>query len=65
MILGDAGLRQRQTKAVNPHYPIPPWLTKDATRDRSNRLLEGAMSHPPARMSDLVNRLGEPGNTRP
>src|ERR1700730_9142730 len=39
MRLSDAGLRQRQTKALYPHHPSPPWLIEDATRDRSNRLL--------------------------
>jgi hypothetical protein len=41
MRLSDAGLRQRKTKAVYPDHPFPPWLTEDAARDRSNRLLEG------------------------
>jgi hypothetical protein len=39
MRLSDAGLHRRRTKAVYPHHPSPPWLTEDATRDRSNRLL--------------------------
>jgi hypothetical protein len=39
MRLSDAGLRQRQTKALYPNHRLPPWLTEDATRDRSNRLL--------------------------
>jgi hypothetical protein len=41
MRLGDAGLRQRQTKARYPNHRLPPWLTEDATRDRSSRLLDG------------------------
>ena len=41
MRLSDAGLRQRQTKAVNPDHRLPPWLTEDAASDRSNRLLGG------------------------
>ena len=40
MRLSDAGLRQRQTKAVYLNHRFPPWLTEDATRDRSNRLLD-------------------------
>jgi hypothetical protein len=40
MRLSDAGLHQRQTKALYLNHRLPPWLTKDATRDRSNRLLE-------------------------
>jgi len=39
MRLSDAGLRQRQTKALYFNHQPPPWLTEDATRDRSNRLL--------------------------
>ena len=39
MRLSDAGLHQRQTKALYPNHRLPPWLTEDATRDRSNRLL--------------------------
>jgi hypothetical protein len=38
--LSDAGLHQRQTKALYPDHRLPPWLTEDATRDRSNRLLD-------------------------
>jgi hypothetical protein len=40
MRLSDAGLRRRQTKLIYPHHRFPSWLTEDATRDRSNRLLE-------------------------
>jgi len=40
MRLSDAGLRQRPTKALYPNHRSPPWLTEDATRDRSNRLLD-------------------------
>src|SRR6202035_1526713 len=39
MRLSDAGLRCRQTKVLYPDHRLPPWLTEDATRDRSNRLL--------------------------
>jgi hypothetical protein len=39
MRLSDAGLHQRQTKALYPNHRLPPWLIEDATRDRSNRLL--------------------------
>src|SRR5579863_6228408 len=42
MRLSDAGLHRRQTKALYPNHRLPPWLTEDATRDRSNRLLEDA-----------------------
>ena len=38
MRLSDAGPR-RQTKAVYSDHRLPPWLTEDAPRDRSNRLL--------------------------
>jgi len=40
MRLSDAGPHQRQTKALYPNHRSPPWLTEDATRDRSNRLLD-------------------------
>jgi hypothetical protein len=30
MRLSDAGLRQRQTKALYPNHRLPPWLTEDA-----------------------------------
>jgi hypothetical protein len=39
MRLSDAGLHQRQTKALYPDHRLSPWLTEAATRDRSNRLL--------------------------
>src|SRR5579859_7325790 len=39
MRLSDARLHQRQTKALYLNHRSPPWLTEDATRDRSNRLL--------------------------
>jgi len=42
MRLSDAGLRQRQTKALYLNHRLPPWLTEDAPRDRSNRLLDGS-----------------------
>ena len=29
-------------KLIYPNHRLPPWLTEDATRDRSNRLLGGA-----------------------
>ena len=41
MRLSDAGLHQRQTKALYLNHRLPPWLTEDAPRDRSNRLLAG------------------------
>ena len=44
MRLSDAGLRQCQTEAIYPDHRLPPWLTEDATRDRSNRLLEADRS---------------------
>jgi hypothetical protein len=31
----DAGLRQRQTKALYPNHRSSPWFIEDATRDRS------------------------------
>jgi len=43
MRLSDAGLRRRQTKMLYPNHRLPPWITEDATRDRSNRLLDAAV----------------------
>jgi hypothetical protein len=43
MRLSDAGLRRRPTKLIYPDHRPPPWLTEDATRDRSNRLLDGSV----------------------
>jgi len=36
MRLSDAELRCRRTKLIYPNHQSPPWLTEDATRDRSN-----------------------------
>ena len=38
--LSDARLRQPETKPLYTNHRPPPWLTEDATRDRSNRLLD-------------------------
>src|SRR5580692_3941018 len=46
MRLSDAGLHQRQTKALYPNHRLPPWPNEDATRDRSNRLLGDCASSP-------------------
>ena len=40
MRLSDTGLRRRPAKLVYLNHRLPPWLNEDATRDRSNRLLE-------------------------
>ena len=39
MRLSDARVRRRKTKLIYPNHRLPPWLTEDAPRDRSNRLL--------------------------
>src|SRR5260370_2931911 len=39
MRLSDARLRCRKSKQLYPDHRLPPSLTEDATRDRSNRLL--------------------------
>ena len=46
MRLSDAGLRRRPTKLIDPDHRLSPWLTEDATRDRSNRLLDLAPTLP-------------------
>jgi hypothetical protein len=38
--LSDAGPRRDPAKLISPDYRLPPWLTEDAPRDRSNRLLD-------------------------
>ena len=42
MRLSRARLHQRQSKAPYLNHRSPPWLTEDATRHRSNRLLFAA-----------------------
>jgi hypothetical protein len=39
MRLSDAGMRCRKTEPIYPDHRFPPWLTEDATGDRSNRWL--------------------------
>jgi hypothetical protein len=41
MRLSDARMRRRQPKLIYPNHRLPPWLTEDAPRDRSNRLSDG------------------------
>jgi hypothetical protein len=43
MRLSDAGLHRLQTKALYLNHRLPPSLTEDSTRDRSNRLLDGCV----------------------
>src|SRR5258708_18442681 len=40
MRLSGARFRKRPTKLIYPDHRLPPWLTEDTTRDRSNRLLD-------------------------
>jgi hypothetical protein len=54
--LSDAGLHQRQTKALYPNHRLPPWLTEDATRDRSNRLLGITSSRLAPTLQRMVDR---------
>jgi uncharacterized DUF497 family protein len=46
MRLSDAGLRRRQTTLIYLNHRLPPWLTEDASRDRSNRLLGPNLAQP-------------------
>ena len=39
MSLSNGRLRCPQTKPIYPDHKPPPWLSEDAARDRSNRLL--------------------------
>jgi hypothetical protein len=58
MRLSDAGLRYRPTKLIYPNHRFPPWLTEDAPRDRSNRLLEADRSdHACFRVRNNGNQL--------
>jgi len=45
MRLSDAGLRGHPTKLIYPDHRSSPWLTEDAPRDRSNRLLDHPENH--------------------
>jgi hypothetical protein len=61
MRLSDAGLHQRQTRALYRNHQSPPWLTEDATRDRSSRLLGGVQDGPPPWSNeDVASRSLEP-----
>src|SRR5260221_200658 len=46
MRLSDAVLGQRPTKLIYLNHRPPPWLTEDAARDRSNRLLGPNLAFP-------------------
>jgi hypothetical protein len=39
MRLSDAGIRRRKTKLIDPNHRLTPFLSEDATRDRSSRWL--------------------------
>jgi len=43
--MNDTRLRCRQSKLFNRHHPPPCYVTEDATRDRSNRLLGNVIAH--------------------
>jgi hypothetical protein len=43
MRLSDAQLRRRQTEPLYANHRLPPTFNEDATRVRSNRLLDGAL----------------------
>jgi hypothetical protein len=58
MRLSDAGLRQRPTKLLYPNHRLPPWLSEDAPRDRSNRLLDPALPKK-ARIRVLIHKHHE------
>jgi hypothetical protein len=40
MRLSDAGVRRQETKLIYVDHRPTPWLTEDAPRDRSNRMLD-------------------------
>jgi hypothetical protein len=43
-------MRCRPTKLIYANHRLPPWLNEDATRDRSNRLLDDATRPPDRRI---------------
>ena len=57
MRLSDAGFHQRRTKALYPHHRSPPWLTEDAARDRSNRLLENSLVYAASRNTHKTDTM--------
>ena len=60
MRLSDAGFRRRRTKLIYPDHRPPPWLTEDAPRDRSNRLLgAGPASHCQSKLAGANSGLAE------
>jgi hypothetical protein len=59
MRLSDAGVRRRQAKLIYLNHRPPPWLTEDATRDRSNRLLEGRVM-PSTALHAVLERISPP-----
>jgi hypothetical protein len=60
MRLSDAGMRCRKAKAVYLNHRLPPWLTEDATRDRSNRLLGLRLGMPTQRRRSIGCTLWKP-----
>ena len=48
MRLSDARLRQHESNLLYLDHRLPPWLTEDAPRDRSNRLLDGESTVDPS-----------------
>jgi len=59
MRLSDAGVHQRQTNALDLNHRPPPWPNEDATRDRSNRLLDDTTGHGHTyQQSELIKVLG-------
>jgi hypothetical protein len=44
MRLSDAGLRRPKTMALDLNHRFPPTLNEDVARDRSNRLLDVAVT---------------------
>src|SRR6202035_3281580 len=57
MRLSDAGLRCRQSKLIYPNHPLPPWLTEDAPRDRSNLMVRLPRDARPEAASQQADKL--------
>jgi hypothetical protein len=62
MRLSDAGLRQRQTKALNPNHQSPPWLSEDAAPRSLEPLLDERrkITNQQYRYRDLARELDAP-----
>src|SRR5665213_4300812 len=65
MRLSDARVRCHPAKLIYPNHQLPPWLTEDAARDHSSRLL-GVGPLPSRReRRPFYGKVGVADGTRP